>query len=71
MSDCELYNHHKSIFVAPNIKDIMLVAKIQHLYEISKKNKKICRLGLIYYLSFPHQKEWLKLLRSFILFYRE
>ena len=49
MPDCELYNHHKSIFVASDVKDIVLVAKIQHLYEISKKNKKICRLGLIYY----------------------
>ena len=39
MPDCELYNHHKSIFVAPNIKDIVLVAKIQHLYEISKKKQ--------------------------------
>lgn len=37
MPDCELYNHHKSIFVAPDVKDIVLVAKIQHLYEICKK----------------------------------
>ena len=49
MPDCELYNHHKSIFVASDVKDIVLVAKIQHLYEISKKNKKICRLGFICY----------------------
>ena len=24
MPDCELYNHNKSIFVASNVKDIML-----------------------------------------------
>ena len=28
MPDGELYNHHKSIFVAPDVKDIMLVSNI-------------------------------------------
>jgi len=28
MPDCELYYHHKSIFVAPDVKDIMLVTNV-------------------------------------------
>ena len=28
MPDCELYDHHKSIFVAPDIKDIMLISNV-------------------------------------------
>ncbi len=28
MSDCKPYYHHKSIFVAPDVKDIMLVTNV-------------------------------------------
>ena len=28
MPDCELYDHHKTVFVAPDVKDIMLVPYI-------------------------------------------
>ena len=28
MPDCELYDHNKAIFVAPNVKNIMLITNI-------------------------------------------
>ena len=28
MPDCELYDHNKPIFVAPNVKDIMLIPDV-------------------------------------------
>ena len=28
MPDCELYDHNKPIFVAPNVKDIMLIPNV-------------------------------------------
>ena len=35
MSDCELYNHNQTIFVAPDIKDIMLIPNIVCCGEVS------------------------------------
>ena len=35
MPDSELYNHHKSIFVAPDVEDIMLVTNIVCCGEVS------------------------------------
>jgi len=41
MPDCKLYNHHKMIFVTPDVKDIMLVsysvAKLQNSFDFQKK----------------------------------
>ena len=28
MPNCELHNYHKSIFIAPDVKDIMLVSNV-------------------------------------------
>ena len=34
MPDCKLYNHHKTIFVAPDVKDIMLVSYVVRRREV-------------------------------------
>ena len=34
MPDCEFYDHYKSIFIAPDVKDIMLVSNVVCCGEI-------------------------------------
>ena len=34
MPDCKLYYHHKSIFVTPDVKDIMLVSYVVRRREV-------------------------------------
>ena len=34
MSDCEFHDHHKSIFVAPDVKDIVLIPNVVSCWEV-------------------------------------
>ena len=47
MPDCELDNHHKSIFVAPDVKDIMLVSNVVCCREVSLYIRQVLPLCLL------------------------
>ena len=41
MSDCEFHDHHKSIFVAPDDKDLIPSAKLHNYFEFQKKTNNL------------------------------
>ena len=41
MPDCELYDHYKSIFVASNVKDIMLIPNVVSCGEVCLNIRKV------------------------------
>ena len=46
MPDCELYDHNKSIFVAPNVKDIVLIPNVVCCWEVCFYIRQVLPFGL-------------------------